>query len=97
MRHHFRSRDRRSRRVGFLFFADFRLPDQYIKHLHTIERDLGEVAATQRFVPLQQYVANSVDSADDSAQWDFVNAVMAIAIRPKMAPGSEDCLSDIPR
>lgn len=44
-----------------------------------------------------QYAASSVDPADNSAQWALVNAVLALAIRFKMAPGSENSLSDIPR
>lgn len=42
-----------------------------------------------------QYTANSIDSDDNPARWAMVNAVTALAIRFKTAPGSEDALSDI--
>lgn len=44
-----------------------------------------------------QYAASPVNPADNPARWALVNAVVALAIRSKTAPGSEDCLSDIPR
>ncbi|XXH00630.1 hypothetical protein Hte_006978 [Hypoxylon texense] len=44
-----------------------------------------------------QYAASPVDPADSPARWALVSAVVALAIRSKTAPGSEGCLSDIPR
>lgn len=43
-----------------------------------------------------QYIASSTGPADNPARWALVNAVTALALRFKAAPGSEDDLSFIP-
>ena len=43
-----------------------------------------------------QYAASLSGPANCPARWAIVNAVLALAIRAKMAPGSENTLSDIP-
>ncbi|KPM36225.1 hypothetical protein AK830_g10351 [Neonectria ditissima] len=44
-----------------------------------------------------QYAVSSVDPGGNPARWALVNAVIALALRVKTAPGSEAELSDIPR
>ncbi len=44
-----------------------------------------------------QHAASVVEPAGDPARWAVVNAIIALAVRAKMAPGSETELSDIPQ
>jgi hypothetical protein len=42
-----------------------------------------------------QYAASSLDPADDPARWAVINAIVALGVRFKTAPGSETAFSDI--
>jgi hypothetical protein len=45
----------------------------------------------------EQYAASATDPADNHARWALVNAVFALALRFKIAPGAEGELSTFPR
>ncbi|KAI1772853.1 hypothetical protein F4818DRAFT_126631 [Hypoxylon cercidicola] len=73
--------------------------------MRLMENAFAEIMAEYKLLDLPsfmalldaQYAASPVDPADNSARWAIVNAIIALAVRSKTAPGSEHCLSDIPR
>lgn len=77
------------------------MPPEIARRL--IQNSFTEVMAEHQLMDLStfvklldaQYAASSVGSGGNPARWTMVNAVIALAIRFKTAPGSEAALSDI--
>lgn len=78
-----------------------------LMHLHILRRlmrnTFTEIMAEHQLIDLSdfmalldaQHAASSTGPADNPARWAIINAVIAIALRYKTAPGSEGELSDI--
>jgi hypothetical protein len=68
-----------------------------------IQNSFAEVMANYQLTDLSdfmtlldyQYATSSLDPADHPARWAVVNAILALAVRVKTAPGSETVLADV--
>ncbi|KAK1238203.1 hypothetical protein MKX08_002782 [Trichoderma sp. CBMAI-0020] len=76
------------------------------RHIATrlIQNSFAEIMEDRQLLDLEdfttllndQYIASSTGPAQNFARWAIVNAMTALALRFKAAPGSEDDLSSIP-
>jgi hypothetical protein len=77
------------------------MPQQIARRL--IENSFAEIMAEHQLMDLPnfvilldaQYAASSRDPADNPARWAVFNAIVALAVRFKTAPGSEAAVYDI--
>jgi hypothetical protein len=68
-----------------------------------IENSFGDIMSEYQLLDLSnfvelldaQYAASSLGPAGNPARWTVVNAIVALAVRAKTAPGSENALSGI--
>jgi hypothetical protein len=77
------------------------MPPQISRRL--IENSFGDIMVEYQLLDLSnfvdlldaQYAASSLGPAGNPARWAVVNPIVALAVRAKTAPGSEDALFDI--